>query len=62
MTELKPCPFCGKEVFISDMTYTSTAVCFYHEFGVKCPVLGGSIHIKAKTIPEAIEKWNRRAE
>ena len=60
--ELKPCPFCGGEVFISDTNYTSTAFCFYHEIGVKCPVLGGSIHIKAKTIAEAIEAWNRRAE
>ena len=62
MTELKPCPFCGKEVSMGK-TYPESGYYFFcHQLGVDCPIVGKCIHIDAKTETEAINKWNRRAE
>ena len=54
MTELKPCPFCGKypQTVVDDETE--------EKFGVKCFNCGGSIYPEKETLREAIEAWNRR--
>ena len=52
---LKPCPFCGGMpiAVVDDETEG--------DFGVKCFVCGGCIYPEKKTLDEAIEIWNRRA-
>ena len=61
--ELKPCPFCGKPV---SMIYNSfdNAFKFYHQDGMndlKCCVVE-PIMLKGKSLADAKEKWNRRAD
>ncbi len=64
MSELKPCPFCGRKpskVYESRM-FGSTLIFFY----VKCKAATSRCRVKPstmmyKTAEEAIEAWNRRA-
>ncbi len=55
MSDLKPCPFCGKypQTVVDDATE--------EKFGVKCFNCGGMIDAEKDTLQEAIEAWNRRA-
>lgn len=54
MSDLKPCPFCGKypQTVVDDATE--------EKFGVKCFNCGGMIDAEKDTLQEAIEAWNRR--
>ena len=56
MSELKPCPFCGKypQTVVDDETE--------EKFGVKCFSCGGGISPEKTTLIDAIEAWNRRAK
>lgn len=59
--ELKPCPFCGGEVFIG--TWESRgAPMMYHIacFNDHCTIQPGTDYHKDKAV--VIEDWNRRAE
>ena len=65
MAELKPCPFCGKEV---SFVYRSAenAFYFYHKRGrdaVDCPALEPFVidNIDDMSLRGAAEAWNRRA-
>lgn len=58
---LKPCPFCGGKV---SMVYNSFAHAFrvYHSEKKEC-FIGEPIEIYGpKSLQEAAEAWNRRAE
>lgn len=54
MEELKPCPFCGTEVEISEGMYG-----FHTHFQPRCTKCGCSLDIYS-TFEEAIESWNKR--
>lgn len=60
MNDLKPCPFCGREMI---MMYSSIRgeYIFSHKGLRNCPFMsfeiGGSV---ASTLNEAINLWNRR--
>lgn len=63
MTELKPCPFCGREAeartcILNGYVYAHIAcqACFGSG-----PTSGGR-HSDTEAIKEAIEAWNHRAE
>ena len=63
MDKLKPCPFCGKSV---SMIYNSldNAFKFYHKNGdddMNCCVIE-PIMIEARSLADAAQKWNRRAD
>lgn len=64
MTDLKPCPFCGKEMIITD-GQSAELFGFWHieksfDWDADCPFyIGGFIHAKSRE--KAIEAWNRRA-
>ena len=59
MSELKPCPFCGKTARIRSEACTEGVV-FYAECGNRLC----SVHprVSATTVAVAAEIWNRRAE
>lgn len=57
MNELKPCPFCGNE-----KCFICCDTIYEENFGVMCPVCGGSIFPDKETEEEAIEAWNKRTE
>lgn len=58
MTDLKPCPFCGrKEAYISKN--------YMGESFVRCPVCGAIVYGGDNVMfseKQAIEAWNRRAK
>lgn len=56
MSELKPCPFCGKTAYpiVDDETET--------KFGVKCFNCGGAIDPEYGELDDAFEAWNRRVD
>jgi Lar family restriction alleviation protein len=56
-TELKPCPFCGREAKIRDFSIPDLDP----EIDVFCTNCGGQTFVY-ETEAEAIEAWNRRAE
>lgn len=62
MSELKPCPFCGKPV---TMIYNSQddAFKFYHKSWdiTECPVIE-PIMLEGVSLADAAEAWNRRVE
>ena len=70
MAELKPCPFCGREVKIVEYTVDEPFTFCDCGFEIRCPncdirlrehtrCLTGIEHMKAKN--SLIERWNRRA-
>jgi hypothetical protein len=61
--ELKPCPFCGKPVRFIYNSFDD-AFKFSHKNGKdeeNCCVIG-EIWIKGKSLADARERWNRRAD
>lgn len=54
MSDLKPCPFCGREAHLSNWTDQAYVWC---ECGVKTEV-----YLHSGCVDKAIEAWNRRAE
>ena len=59
MSELKKCPFCGGEAYISQMWGEDSEKYWYR---VGCTVCGMGLLPHSKTIKEqAIAAWNRRA-
>ena len=61
MSDLKPCPFCGNEMLLA---YSSKAKSFRltHRGLRNCPFYKFEIPLEtAKSISEARELWNRRA-
>lgn len=62
MAELKPCPFCGREVTVHSSSRSYSFV-FSHKGLRNCPFFQFEIMwTTAKTLKEATELWNRRAE
>lgn len=62
MDELKPCPFCGKEITVHSSSRSYSFV-FTHKGLRNCPFFQFEIMwATAKTLKEATELWNRRAE
>jgi len=62
MNDLKPCPFCGKRVILISTSRTKEFI-FSHEGLRNCAFYNFSISWEtAKSLKEAIELWNRRAE
>ena len=60
--ELKPCPFCGRQVY---MVYNSRDNAFkiFHKNvaeEMRCCVIG-QIMIKGKSLADAKKAWNRRS-
>lgn len=60
MNELKPCPFCGGEVSIIEVTERKEG--FTEEAFIQCEECGFSIHHKWLSVETLIEYWNKRAE
>ncbi len=59
---LKPCPFCGKNVHLISTSQTKHFV-FSHTGLRNCPLYKFEISWEvAKSLKEAIELWNRRAD
>lgn len=56
---LKPCPFCGGEVFMSVSDYGDTHYWRVHCNGGKCPFYVSAVFY---TEAEAVKAWNTRAE
>ena len=60
MSELKPCPFCGKEVTLISSSRSKQFV-FNHKDLRNCPFYRFEIPWEtAKSLSEAKELWNRR--
>ena len=62
MTELKPCPFCGKKVSV--ILYWEGRINGY-QYQVVCDVYENGCGASGRycdTVEEAKEVWNRRAE
>ena len=61
-SKLKPCPFCGKEVTVTSSSLNQKFL-FLHKGLRNCPFYRFDIAWDtAKTLREATELWNRRAE
>lgn len=59
---LKSCPFCGKEVTLVSTSQTKEFI-FSHKGLRNCPFYQFKMSWKvAKSLKEATELWNRRAE
>lgn len=62
MAELKPCPFCGREITVRSSSRSYSFV-FSHKEPRNCPFFKFEIMwLDAKSLKEAVEWWNRRAE
>lgn len=62
MDELKPCPFCGREITVRSSSRSYSFV-FSHKELRNCPFFKFEIMWQdAKSLKEAVEWWNRRAE
>lgn len=62
MNELKPCPFCGKEVTLLSASYTRQFI-FSHKGPRNCPFYKFEMPWEvARSLSEAKELWNRRAD
>lgn len=70
MSDLLPCPFCGGEVRKEDMRIMNNwtgkrnviiSATVMHWCTTEPGQLQNCIQIKAKTVDEAIAKWNTRA-
>jgi hypothetical protein len=62
MDELKPCPFCGREVSVYSSSRSYSFV-FSHKGLRNCPFFQFEIMWHdAKSLKEATEWWNRRAK
>lgn len=62
MSKLKPCPFCGKEVTVVSSSLRKGFL-FLHKGLRNCPFYRFEIAWDtAKTLREATELWNRRAD
>lgn len=62
MSKLKPCPFCGKEVTVVSSSLRQSFL-FLHKGLRNCPFYRFEIEwLTTKTLREATELWNRRAE
>ena len=63
MRELKPCPFCGKEVFLLDVETRSSA---YSKWDVYCRTHGCFLNSGTNNMfsnrEDAMIAWNTRAE
>lgn len=61
MRELKPCPFCGKEVILQEIPYYKEimhyVVCCQH---IDCPKKYGLVEVASDTKEGAINGWNTR--
>jgi Lar family restriction alleviation protein len=69
MSDLLPCPFCGKEAAINKTHYSPVMVRQQKwkqsdYFGVNCISCGAKVHglVGYLTEADAIAAWNRRAE
>lgn len=58
--ELKPCPFCGGEVSIIEVTERPDS--FVEEAFIQCEECGFSVHHKWLSVETLIKYWNKRAE
>lgn len=58
---VKPCPFCGEQVEIEPPEYTPHFAVL-HDLKSECINKMPIILVKARTMEEAIEIWNRRAD
>ena len=61
MTELKPCPFCGRDVNIYSCHSLRRHYISHNVEDRNCPFYKG-IEIDQKDQAEAIEAWNRRSD
>lgn len=72
MDKLKPCPFCGEEVYMEALPLWNGSHGYYgcFEYVIKCKKCGGATNLNGNdTIyhtsevakKNAIESWNRRA-
>ena len=60
MSELKPCPNCGGEVYLAWNSLNRKFI-FYHQYPMNCRFNCFEMDWQTvKTIAEAIEAWNRR--
>ena len=59
--KLKPCPFCGQNVVMTEtpLRDARTGETTYR-YEVECPC-GLSFVVKLATVEEAVYRWNRRA-
>ena len=71
--EIKPCPFCGSKIDVSDIALDDrvvNGVSLHDDYGavyMSCPVCKCGMGIEEESLPEiftvaVIEKWNRRAD
>lgn len=57
MPDLKPCPFCGGEAYVSDLRYGQYVTCHHKN---DCHIRPDSHPFSGAKIEEQIEAWNRR--
>ena len=61
MSELKPCPFCGGEAFVTEYLYSCDPTSRATTHAVECNGCHTTT-FEFDSKEEAIEAWNRRAE
>lgn len=64
MTELKPCPFCGRKPSKVKQHYVTGSMLIYYTVECKAPMSKCFVKPKTtfcKTEDDAIQAWNRRA-
>ena len=62
MTELKPCPFCGKQVWYHYDSFDNVFKFKHLTAKDRDNCIVCEMWIKAKSLSDAREKWNRRAD
>lgn len=60
MSELKPCPFCGREEPVLQMRYIQGTANRKH-YCYECPACRGTRNTWYKSVLKAVKGWNRRA-